>query len=287
MEYWAARSWDVISCSSQLKAIRASLTAVANSKGQIMAELMKHPVLVFAISYLLLWGSSRIGVWIRRSRTIEGEEREDFNVIQAATLTLLGLIIGFSFSMAVNRYDLRVKCEADEANAIGTEYVRANLLPAADASQVRGLLREYLDLRIQFLATRDKDGLARINLSTGRLQDRLWSAVQGPALANPSPVTALAVSGMNDVLNTQGYTLAAWRNRIPVAAWGLLFAIALFCNALIGYGTRHGTAKAGFLTILPLVVSLSFFLIADIDSPRGGMIKVAAGNLTSLAESLR
>jgi hypothetical protein len=96
---------------------------------------------------------------------MESEEREDFGVLLTATLTLLGLIIGFTFSMAISRYDQRKNYEEEEANAIGTEYLRAN------ATQ-----------------------------------------------------TALAVMGMNDVLNTQGYTQAAWWNRIPMAAWGLMWA---------------------------------------------------------------
>ena len=81
--------------------------------------------------------------------------REDFGVVQAATLTLLGLIIGFSFSMATTRYDLRKTYEEAEANAIGTEYVRAGLVPGANGAKVRALLKKYLDLRILFYRARD------------------------------------------------------------------------------------------------------------------------------------
>ena len=105
-------------------------------------------------------------------------------------------------------------------------------------------------------------------------------------MAQPTPVVALAVSGMNDVLNSQGYTQAAWWNRIPIAAWGLMAAIAICCNLLIGYGCVALKPKAILLLVLPLVVSISFFLIADIDSPRGGIIHVAPQNLLSLAQSL-
>ena len=91
---------------------------------------------------------------------------------------------------------------------------------------------------------------------------------------------------MNDVLNSQGYTQAAWWNRIPIAAWGLMAAIAICCNLLIGFSVRDAKAEGLLLLILPLVVSISFFLIADIDSPRGGVIRVNPQNLISLAESL-
>jgi hypothetical protein len=207
-------------------------------------------------------------------------------LVIAATLTLLGLIIGFSFSMAVSRYDLRKNYEEAEANAIGTEYVRADLLPAADAERIRLLLRQYLDERVMFYRIRDSRELQHINAVTSQLQTDLWNSVKSPAEAKPTPVVALAVSGMNDVLNSQGYTQAAWWNRIPIAAWGLMMAIAICCNLLIGYGALHAEAKSVRLIVLPLVVSISFLLIADIDSPRSGIIHVSPQNLLSLAQSI-
>ena len=200
---------------------------------------------------------------------------------------MLGLIIGFSFSMATNRYDQRKNYEEAEANAIGTEYLRADLLPAADAARVHALLIKYLDQRILFYTTRDNQQLAQINAQTAKLQTELWSAVKAPAAAKPTPIVALAVSGMNDVLNSQGYTQAAWWNRIPIAAWCLMAAMAICCSLLIGYGTRDIKAERILLLILPFVVSIAFFLIADIDSPRGGVIHVKPNNLISLSESLR
>src|SRR6266487_5884796 len=106
-----------------------------------MINITDYPLLVFVSSFLTLWLSAKIGVSVLRTRrSLEEETREDFGVILAATLTLLGLIIGFSFSMAINRYDQRKNYEEAEANAIGTEYIRADLLPSADAAKVRALL---------------------------------------------------------------------------------------------------------------------------------------------------
>ncbi|HUL65739.1 MAG TPA: hypothetical protein VLW55_14075 [Burkholderiaceae bacterium] len=92
---------------------------------------------------------------------------------------------------------------------------------------------------------------------------------------------------MNDVLNSQGYTQAAWLNRIPPAAWTLMAAIAVFSNVMVGIGGTRNKAHASLLWVLPLVVAVAFFLISDLDSPRHGMIKVVLQNLLSLAESLR
>jgi hypothetical protein len=217
-------------------------------------------------------------------RPLKEEEREDFGTVLTATLTLLGLLIGFTFSMAISRYDQRKNLEEAEANAIGTEYVRVDVLPAADAEKARVLLRAYLAQRILFYRNRDKNELQRINASTAQLQNDLWAVVRGPAEAQPNAITGLAMSGMNDVLNSQGYTTAAWLNRIPVAAWLLMRAIALGSNFLIGYGARRRDTV--LLLIVPLAVSMSFFLVADIDSPREGLISVRPQNLEILSQSL-
>lgn len=252
-----------------------------------MTYVMDYPLLVFVISFLALSLSAWIGRSLsKRQRVPETEEREGFGIIQAATLTLLGLVIGFSFSMAVGRYDQRKNYEEAEANAIGTEYFRVGLLPAAAATKVRALLLNYLDQRVVFYETRDEQQLPGINGLTAKLQAELWSVVQVQAVEQPGPIIALAVSGMNDVLNSQSFTQAAWWNRIPIAAWALMAAIAICSNVLVGFCARIYKAKSVLLLILPLIVSVAFLLIADIDCPHGGLIRVTPQNLLSLSESL-
>lgn len=247
--------------------------------------LKDYPLLALVVSFGALWLAVEIGNALRnRVGPLKEEDRDDFDIALGATLTLLALLIGFSFSMAVSRYDQRKIYEEAEANAIGTEYVRAGLLPAGNAAEVRELLKKYLDQRLLFYTTRDPRQLAKVNADTGELQSKLWSAARAPAAAQPTPIVALAISGMNDVLNSQGYTQAAWWNRIPRPAWVLMVAIAFGCNLLIGYGARR-TNRRIFL-IVPIAVSISFFLIADIDSPRRGTIRVAPQNLLSLSQSL-
>lgn len=92
---------------------------------------------------------------------------------------------------------------------------------------------------------------------------------------------------MNDVINSQGYTQAAWWNRIPKAAWWLMGLIAVTCNLMLGYSVRHLRRRSVLLSVLPLVVAIAFFLIADIDCPRGGVIRVAPQNLMALEPTLR
>jgi hypothetical protein len=253
-------------------------------------NLINHPLVVLVFSFFLMWFSARIGLFVRKKQTILAEGvHQDLDIIVTATLTLLGLIIGFSFSMAISRYDQRKMYEEAEANAIGTEYVRAGLLPADDAEKVRALLRAYLDQRILFYRIRDERGIQQINTDTALLQTKLWSAVQAPATAaaQATPVLALAVSGMNDVLNSQGYTQAAWWNRIPPGAWFLMLAVSICCNLLIGYDSRRVGARVIRLLVLPFVLCIAFYAIADIDSPRRGVIRVLPQNLISLAQSLQ
>src|ERR1700756_4425223 len=102
-----------------------------------MESILNYPRLFFLFSMLILWIAARIGFSLRKQRSLKEGERDDFSVVQAATLTLLGLIIGFSFSMAIGRYDLRKNYEEAEANAIGTEYVRTGLMPASEAAAAK------------------------------------------------------------------------------------------------------------------------------------------------------
>ena len=249
-------------------------------------RILDLPLLVFALAFFLLWVSTRAGSALKKRRDLTQEARQDFSLIQSSMLTLLGLLIAFTFSMAVNRYDLRKNFEEAEANAIGTEFVRADLLGAADATKMRALLRDYLDQRVLFYSARDPRRVAEINARTARLQNELWAVVV-PLAATPTPISALVITGMNDVLNSQGYAQAAWWNRIPLAAWLLMTALAFVCTMSIGYGASSATADNPLRLVLPGVLAIAFFLIADIDSPNGGVIRVSAENLISLAGSLR
>lgn len=253
-----------------------------------MTEFTNHPLIFFVVSLAIM----SLAVWfgvarLRRTIPLDADAREDFSVVQSATLTLLALVIGFSLSMAVGRYDQRKNYEEEEANAIGTEYLRANLLPDSEAATVRSLLAKYLEQRILFYQVRDSQRLVEIDSTTSQLENQMWVELKNAAAAQPNPVTALAVAGMNDVINTQGYTQAAWWNRIPLAAWTLMILIGALCNVLVGYGARSPTPRKHFLLIMPLVVSLSVMLIADIDSPRNGIIRVVPQNLLSTAQSMQ
>jgi hypothetical protein len=253
-----------------------------------MNSVMDHPLPLFALSFFTLWLAARFGASVlRKWIKLEADAHKDFATILAATLTLNGLIIGFTFSMAIGRYEQRKNFEEVEANAIGTEFTRADLMSATDAAQVRALLQAYVDQRLAFYTARDEQEVRRIQTRTTQLQGQLWAAVLGTAASQPTAIGALVIAGMNDVLNAQGYTQGAWWNRIPISAWILMAAIAVISHALIGYGAQNTRSESIVMMVLPLVVSIAFLLIADIDSPRSGIIRVTPRDLTALSESLR
>lgn len=247
--------------------------------------IVNYPLVVFALSFVVLLLAVIFGDALRKRWHVSREEgREDFGVVLTGALTLLGLIIGFSFAMAISRYDVRKNYELMEANAIATEYSRADLLSATDAARVRGLLTTYLDKRMLFYTTRDQHQLTKIAADTAQLQNELWSTIHSGIAAVPPPLESAVMTGMNDIANSRRSTEGAWWNRIPVAAWVLLIAISIGCSFLIGYRARRRDWLV-FL-VIPVAVSVSLFLISDLDSPRGGAIRVVPKNLSTLSQSL-
>jgi hypothetical protein len=249
-------------------------------------NIMNYPVILALLTLLLLsasaWFGTRMG---RRRKGSEEFDKDEYGVVLGATLTLLGLLIGFSFSMAISRYDQRKDYEEEEANAIGTEYLRADLMPDAARSAVQAQLVQYLDLRIKKYQAHASLDVRELDAKTAQVQQEMWNEVRNSAVAQRDPISLAVVTGMNDVINRQGYTQAARWKRIPVPAWALMIVIAIFSNFLIGFGEKRPAALT--LLVVPLAIAASFLLIADVDSPQGGMIRVTPQNMISLADSLK
>ena len=249
-----------------------------------MTELVDRPVLMLVVSFVGLLLAAMLGVVAHKAwNPVKASDHNELAIVQSAALTLLGLIVGFSFAMAISRYDQRKGLEEADTNAIGTEYLRAGLLADDAAANARNALKRYLDLRIQFYVTSDEGALARIGAERAKLEADLWAAARSLSAVSPTPITTLVASGLNDVFNSTDATAAGWLDRIPVPAWWLLMMIGVAANVMLGYGARRFDP---LLIVVPLTISVSLFLIADIDSPRGGVVQVPALNLTRLAKSL-
>ena len=253
-----------------------------------MAAFVDHPVVLFLVLLVLFIAAAAIGALTqRRLLILRDEDRDDFNVVQGATLTLLALLIGFSLSMAVNRYDQRKNLEENEANAIGTEYARADLADPPVSTQIKDALAHFTQLRLAHFRTRDPEEIARLDRDTAQSESQLWSLATQVGKDKPNPIGATVVTGMNDVLNAQDYSEAALINRIPIGTWVLMIAIGLVGCAVQGYGAKGSLSRSLIIAILPVTIALSLALIADIDSPRGGMIHVEPQNLARLLQSLQ
>jgi len=251
-----------------------------------MFNLMDYPFLVLLVTLPAFWVASRLGRRIReRQPPWDKDADDDYRFVLGGTLTLLGLLIGFSFSMAVGRYDLRKGWEEKEANAVGTEYARAGLMPPEDATRLRALLRDYADQRIRHYYARPWHDLGAIDDRASKLQGEMWTLVAAHGRASPTPVAGVVAEGMNAVIDAQGFAQAAGWNRIPDGAWALLVLMSLVCNLLVGLGA-HGN-RIGLHAILPAVLAVTLYFVADIESPRGGLILVHPVNLESTAASLR
>ena len=143
-----------------------------------MSPLLDTPLSLFAVTLISLWLIAFVGFFGQKIwRPLRREEQQEFTAVQGATLTLLALIVGFTFSMSVSRYDQRKNLEESEANAIGTEFVRAQLLPPASRTALEKALRAYLDRRIAYLfrqgAVRNRAARAGRGKTPGRhLGDR-------------------------------------------------------------------------------------------------------------------
>jgi hypothetical protein len=137
-----------------------------------------------------------------------------------------------------------------------------------------------------FYSRQSPEKIREIRNKTNELQTALWNEILPTIRTEPTPINALVASGMNDVFNAHGYVQAAWWNRIPLAAWALMAAIAVCANLLVGFGARNFEKNISLFMIFPFIISVSFFLIADIDSPRGGVIRIEAKNLVALKNNL-
>lgn len=263
------------------------LHIIADSPFKAVGGFTLTSVAVFAGGFVVLWLSGQFGARVLGRRPVASAEGgEDFRMILGATLSLLGLIIGFTLSMAIGGFNGRQAGEEAEAEAIRTAYLRADLLPGQSRRALQDGLLKYLDERVRFYEGADPKVHAQTRQMALRLQDEIWTIVSSAVMPQTNPVTALVIVAVNDVLNSQQKTYAGWRTQIPIAAWMLLGLIAVVSNVLVGYNARRVRNKEGLLLVLPLTIALAFLVIAEIDLPGRGVIRVSSVNLESIRHNI-
>lgn len=238
-------------------------------------------IVVFVL--LSIDGGYRLGRY-RHSRS-DQEKEAPVGAMVGSSLGLLAFMLAFTFSMAASRFDARKALVLEEANAIGTTYLRAAMLPAA-ADEVRGLLRDYVDVRLA--AVKSGEFAAGIQKSEA-LQNLLWAHAVAAGQINPnSIVVGLYIESLNEVIDLHSERLVAGlRNRIPGVIWLSLSLIAVLSLGGMGYHQGlTGTARSGAAIAVALVFSAVFALVVDLDRPQEGSLVVSQQPLIDVRQSM-
>lgn len=241
----------------------------------------------WAIALVLLvaaLGALEVGHRLSRVST----ERGNLSALQAAVFGLATLLMAFSFSAAQVRFDERRVLAIQEANAIGTLYLRAGYLPPASRDEMRRLLRRYLEVHLELvLPDRTRAQVARLLEENGRIQSQLWGVLEGQAQALPAPVLILVTPALNDVIDISAQRWSTALARLPWLVTVMLFTVILASALLVSY--RPGSAGRSFPQwALFLVTSVMVMLtLLDLDRPPMGFIRTSQQPLLELRETLR
>nr|NLI50962.1 hypothetical protein [Propionibacterium sp.] len=221
----------------------------------------------------------------RRGSATVGSRKEHYVSVQAMMAALLGLLLAFTVSMAVSRFESRKAAVVDESNAIGTAFLRASLLPEAEQSRTVDLFREYLDLRLEAASPeRYRRPTPDLVARQSALQGRLWSVGATAAQNDQQAVTTgLYLQAVNEMIDSAGRRDAALRNHVPESLLFMIFAVALATLAVIGFvsGITPGRSLAASV-VLSLVVAVVVFVILDFDRPYRGVIMVSQESMLDL-----
>jgi hypothetical protein len=244
---------------------------------------------VFLATVALVLGSLEAGFRLGKRRLLQpGVTAESPGVMVGATMGLLAFMLGFTFNSASGRDDSRKNLVIEEVNAIGTTWLRAGLLPEPYPTQARALLREYVDIRVAAV-TQGRAALDKALLRSEALQDRLWDvATDAAAKDTGSHPTGFFIASLNDVIDLHLKRLTAGlRSRVPQTIWTTLYALTVVAMVMLGYqlglgGSRHVNVQLA----LAVAFSAVLYLIADLDRPQKGLIKVSQQAMIELRDKL-
>ncbi|MCU0709980.1 MAG: hypothetical protein MUF23_16995 [Pirellula sp.] len=227
----------------------------------------------------------RIGRY--RSRHSKDERESPVGAIVGASLGLLGFILAFTFGLAASRFDERRRIVVQEANAIGTTYLRAGLLPGDSTKSIRKLLEEYTDARLEVTKTRD---IPLLMQRSEELHEKLWKEGERVGNGNPqSIVVGLFLESLNETIDVHAErVLIAVRNRLPTAIWISLFFVTVITMGGVGY--HEGLSKSRrspAILVLVFSFSLVITLISDLDRPQDGYLRVSQEAMIELQRMIQ
>jgi hypothetical protein len=251
------------------------------------------PRLICLVLMGVLVVASEIGYWVKKQGMKDAPgsiEKADTALIIGAVLTLLALLLGFTFAMSEGRFETRRQLVIEEANSIGTTYLRAKTLPEPRSSEMQKLLRQYTALRVEIAGgdADDPEKLRGMDDRTKELHNLLWSHAATLARESPSPVTALFLQTLNEMIDLHTKRLAAFRSHVPFSIYQVLFVISTIVLWLAGYHFGSHRPRARILTtLLAFIVVAVMWLIMDLDQPSRGAIRTSQQSLLDLHQDLR
>lgn len=242
-------------------------------------------VIATAAALLALEFGYRLGEW--RHAHASGEKDAPIGAMVGAILGLLAFMLAFTFSLAASRFDARRMSILNEANAIGTTYLRARLLPEPQRSEIAKLLREYVDIRIHGV---EEGTIAATVARSEELHEEIWTEAIAAAEKNPSSImTGVFIQSLNEMIDLHATRiLVGIRSRIPVSIWGGLFLLALIGMASMGYQAGlSATRRSPAMIFLALSFAGVIFLIVDLDRPHEGLLRVGQQAMIDVQRSMQ
>jgi hypothetical protein len=244
---------------------------------------------LFAATILVVLISIEMGYLLGRTshRRSKDEKESPVSAISGSVLALVAFMLAFTFGIVSDRYDTRKGLVRDEANAIRTAWMRSEFLPEPDRAEAKGLLKEYVDVRLAFVQSRNlaRERQAEVSSVGDRVQGRLWDmAVVNARKDMNSDVAALYIESLNDVFTIRALRLAVGlQMRIPEGIWLVLFSITILGMMGVGYHTGIAGSKRSLSSpFLALSFAIVIALIVALDRPDSGFIKVTQQPLIDL-----
>ena len=223
-------------------------------------------------------------------RRSEDEKEPPVSAKMGAILGLVAFMLAFTFGIVTNRYDSRKELVRNEANAIGTAYLRSDFMSEPDRGKTKMLYREYLDTRIAAAVSRSLGEQHKALIESDSVQRQLWEMAVANAYKDMnSDVAALYIDSLNQVIDIHALRVAvAMQARIPAGIWLVLYVLVILGMIGIGYQTAIAeSARRSWATpILAFAFSLVIVLIASLDRPQSGFITVSQQPLIDLRASM-